>query len=179
MGNALKMRPKPCGTGEFLPASEVRTDISFEYLVPAVLRVPHGRIDWFCWKSVVENADEVRSEFLRLGPSTGLGKGNFNSSRRDTSTPGVGGSATSENAGGEASPGKGRVFIIYEFAEVLGGEVTLALSGFDMLGDTGNRVKQGIAGGTLVSGCWFGLVDLGVASDYWAKHTPRMEGRKG
>jgi len=166
MGNAVKMRPKRGWTSEFLPASKARTDISFEYLVPAVFRVFHGRIGWFFWKGVVENADEaLRSEFLRLEPITSLGKGNFNSSGKDTSTPGVGGSATSENASGEGFLGKGRVFIIYELAKVLGGEVTLALSGFDMLGDTRNGVKQGIAGGTLVSGCWLGLVDLGVASD--------------
>ena len=142
MGNTLKMRPKRGWSSEFLPASEARTDISFEYLVPAVFRVFHGRIGWFCWKGVVENADETpRSEFLRLEPVTGLGKGNFNASGKDTSTPGVGGSATSENAGGEVFLGKGRVFIIYELAKVLGGEVTLALSGFDILGDARNRVK--------------------------------------
>ena len=163
MGNTLKMRPKRGWTSEFLPASKARTDISFEYLVPTVFWVLHGRIDWVCWKGVVENADEaLRSEFLRLEPVTGLGKGNFNAPGKDTSTPGVGGSATSENAGGEVFLGKGRVFIIYELAKVLGGEVTLALSRFDMLGDTRNRVKQGIAGGTLVGGFLFGLVDLGV-----------------
>jgi len=163
MGNTLKMRPKRGWSSEFLPASEARTDISFEYLVPAVFRVFHGRIGWFCWKGVVENADETpRSEFLRLEPVTGLGKGNFNASGKDTSTPGVGGSATSENAGGEVFLGKGRVFIIYELAKVLGGEATLALSGFDMLGNIRNRVKQGIARGALVGGFLFGLVDLGV-----------------
>jgi len=166
MGNTLKMGPERGWASEFLPAPEARTDVSFEYLVPAVFRVLHGRIGWFFWKGVVENADEtLRSEFLRLEPITSLGEGNFNASGKDASTPGVGGSATRENASGEVFLGKGRVFIIYELAKVLGGEVTLALPGFDMLGDTGNGVKQGIAGGTLVSGCWFGLVDLGVASD--------------
>ena len=132
------------------------------------------------WKSVVENADEtLGSQSLRLEPITGLGKGNFNASRKDTSTPGVGGCATSENAGGEVFLGKGRVFVIYKLAKVPGGEVTLAVSRFDMLGDARNRVKQGIAGGTLVSGCWFGLVDLGVVSDERAKLTLRMEGKKG
>ena len=157
------MRPKRGWSSEFLPASEPRTDISFEYLVPAVFRVFHGRIGWFCWKGVVQNADETpRSEFLRLEPVTGLGKGNFNASGKDTSTPGVGGCATRENAGGEVFLGKGRVFIIYELAKVLGGEVTLALSGFDMLGNIRNRAKQGIARGALVGGFLFGLVDLGV-----------------
>jgi len=166
MGNTLKMRPKRGCTSEFLPASEARADIGFKYLVPIVFRVLHGEISWFCWKSVVENTEEtLPGEFFRLEPITGLGKGNFNVARKDTSTPGVCGSATSENIGGEVFLGKGRVFIIYELAKVLGGGVTLALSGFDLLGDTRNRVKQGIAGWTLVSGCWFGLVDLGVVSD--------------
>ena len=147
MGNTLKMRPKPCCTSEFLPASEARTDISFKYLVPTVFRILHGRIGWFFWKGVVENADEtLRSEFLRLEHITSLGKGNFNASGKDTSTPGVGGSATRENSGGEVFLGKGRVFIIYELAKVGGQKATLALSGFDMLGDARNRVKASQAG---------------------------------
>jgi len=160
------MRPKRGCTSEFLPASEARADIGFKYLVPIVFRVLHGEIGWLCWKSVVENTDKtLRDEFFRHEPITGLGKGNFNAARKDTSTPGVCGSATSENVGGEVLLGKGRVLIIYELVKVLGGGVTLALSGFNMLSDTRNRVKQGIAGWTLVSGCWFGLVDLGGVSD--------------
>ena len=162
MSNTLKMRPKRSCTGEFPPASEARTDISFEYPVPAIFQVLRGRrIGRFWRKGVVEDADEtLRSEFLGLGPVTRLGEGNFNASWEDTGTPGVGGGAPSENAGGEVFLGQGRVFVIYELAKVLRGEVSLALSGFDVLGDAGNRVEQGIAGGALVSGCWFGLVDL-------------------
>ena len=44
----------------------------------------------------------------------------------------------SENGGGEVILSKGGVVINYELAKVLGGEVTLALSGFDILGDARN-----------------------------------------
>ena len=161
MGNTLKMRFKGGSSSEFFPASGAGADISLKYLVPTVCRVLHRRIGWFVWKGVVENADETFwGEIPRFVPATSLGKGNFNASRKDTSTPCVGGSAASENFGGETFLGKGGVFIIYELAKSRGGEITLALSRFDVLGDARNGVEQGIAAGTLVSGCLFRLVDL-------------------
>ena len=74
----------------------------------------------------------------------------------------MGGSAASKNTGKEVFVGKGRVFIIYKVAKVRVGDITLALSGFTMLADARNRVKQGIAGGALGTDCWFGLVDEGA-----------------
>jgi len=161
MGNTLKMGSKPFGGGEFLPASEAGTDISFNYLVPTVCQVLHGRIGWFFRKVVVENANEaVWGEILRLEPLLGPCNGLFNASRKDTSTPSVGGSGTSEKVGREVFLGQGRVFIIYELAKSRGGEKTLALSRFDVLSDARNGVEQDIAARTLVSGCLFRLVDL-------------------
>jgi len=160
MGNTLKMAFKSWSSSEFLPASGAGADISLKCLAPTVCRVLHGRIGGFRWNGGFEKAGEVlRGEFLRLEPATSLGMGNFNAFRRDTSTPGVGGIATSENVGGETFHGKGDVFIIGAFTKSRGGETTFALSRFDVLGDSRNGVEQGIAAGTLVN-CWFGPVDL-------------------
>lgn len=161
MGNTLKMRSKSSNSSEFLPAPEARTEISSKYLVPTVCQVLRGGIGWLGWKGVVENADEIlRDEFFGLEPIRGLGEGSFNAPRKDAGTPGVGGSATSENVGGEVFLGQRSVLIIYKLTEARGGEVTRALPRFDVLGDTRNGVEQGIAAGALVSGHWLGLVDL-------------------
>jgi len=162
MGNTLKVISKPRSTGEFFPASEdPGTDISSKYPVPTVQQILYGRICWFGWKGVVQNADKLlRGRVVRLEPVTSLCKGIFNTLRKETGTPGVSGSDIRQNFRGESFLGTGSVCIIYELAKARGGEATLALSRFDMLGDARNCVEYCIAAETLVSGSWFGLVDL-------------------
>jgi len=162
MGNTLKVISKPRSTGESFPAFEdAGTEISSKYPVPTVQQILYGRICWFGWKGAVQNTDEIlRGQVLRLEPVTSLCKGRFNALRKDTGMPGMSGIDTSQNFRGESFLGIGSVCIIYELAKARGGEATLALSRFDMLGDARNCVEYCIAAETLVSGSWFGLVDL-------------------